>query len=77
MDEKCSVAKIWSYDKSTDALYEPSSKVQCVKVRPWKPLIQCNFDTDITKILLFEFIIKIARAGFPIVGMVHDLGQQI
>lgn len=77
MDDKCSVAKRWSYDKGTDALYEPRSKVQCVKVRPWKQLIHYNFDTDITKILLFEFIIKIARAGFPIVGMVNDLGQQI
>ena len=72
------VSKVWSYDKGTDTLYKPKSKVQCVMIRglmtSWKQIIYYNFDTNMTKDLLFELITKVEHTRFPVTGMVKDLG---
>ena len=37
-------------------------------------LVYYNFDTKVTKGLLFEVIMKIESVGFPVVAMVCDMG---
>ena len=76
--DEMSISKVWSYDKATDTLYEPKSKVQCVMIRgllsSWKQLIYFEYDTDLTKNLLYELISQVESAGFSVVGMVCDMG---
>lgn len=77
--DESSVCQEWSYDQGKDTLYEPKQKVQCVMLRgvaaPWKQIIYFNFDTDMTKDILFDLIQKVETAGFIIVSMVSDLGS--
>ena len=76
--DECSVCMEWSYDKATDTLYKPKRKVQCVMIRgmvgAWKQLIYYDFDTNMTKKILFELILKVENAGYPVVAIVSDLG---
>ena len=59
--DECSIAYEWCYDKGTDTLYDPKSKVQCVITRgmanSWKQLVYYNFDCHMTKEILFDLII--------------------
>ena len=77
--DECSIAKEYAYDKGTDTLYDPKSKVQCVMIRglvsSWKQMIfyvfYCNMRTEI----IFHIIISnVELARFPVVATVHDLG---
>ena len=76
--DECSIAREWSYDKGSDILYAPKRKVQCVMIRglmsSWKQIVFYDFDTDMTKPLLFNLITEIELAGFPVVAIVNDPG---
>ena len=76
--DECSIAHAWSYDKGTDTLYSPKDRAQCVMIRglvqPWRQLVFYDFDSNMTKEILFDLIEKIEAAGFNVVGMVSDLG---
>lgn len=51
--DKCSVAREWSYDKTTDTLYGSKKSVQCCMLRGfvgfWKQLLYYDFDRPMTK----------------------------
>lgn len=76
--DETSVASSWTYDKGTDNLCAPKSKLQCAMLRglasPWKQLVYYNFDTDMTKDILFDIIVQVEEAGFLVVAMVSDMG---
>ena len=42
-------------------------------VGSWKQLVFYDFDCNFTKVL-FSIILEIEAAGYPVVGMVNDLG---
>lgn len=75
--DETSVSQDWCYDKGTDILYSPKKKVQCVMIRglvgSWKQLIFYDFDCDMSKSVLFDIIMRIEVAGFPVVAIVNDL----
>lgn len=62
-----------------DILYNPKGKVQCVMLRglvkAWKQLVYYQFDTDMTRDILCDVILKAEAAGFIVVAMVSDLGS--
>lgn len=76
--DECSVAKVWSYDKSSDRIYAPHKNVQCIMLRglcaPWKQIIFYDFDCPLEKELLYSLICRVEDAGFPVVACVSDLG---
>lgn len=76
--DECSLSNEWSYDQSTDKIYDPKKSVQCVMLRGlvqnWKQIIFYDFDCPMTKCLLFRLIEEVEAAGFPVVAMVCDLG---
>ena len=57
----------------------PTKNIQCVMLRgltrAWKQIVYYNFDTNITKQILFDIIVKVEAAGFIVVAMVCDLGS--
>ena len=75
--DEMNVASEWTYDKGTDNLYSPKSKVQCVLIRgllaSWKQIVFYDFDKKMTKDILLNLITKIESAGFHVVAMVSDL----
>ena len=75
--DEMSVAYEWTYDKGTDTLYSPKSKVQCVMIRgligSWKQIVYYNFDLKMSKDSLLGLIMKIESTGFHVVAMVSDL----
>lgn len=76
--DECSVAKVWSYDKSNDKIYAPHKNVQCVMLRglcaPWKQIIFYDFDCPLEMELLYSLICRVEDAGFPVVACVSDFG---
>lgn len=76
--DEMSVAQQWSYDRGTDTIHSPKSKVQCAMIRgltkSWKQLVFYNFDTDMTRDVLCDLIVKLEATGMVVVAMVNDLG---
>jgi len=66
------------WDKSKDMIIGPHKKVQVVLLRgicsKWQQPIFYNFDTNISKALLFELIIKLESISFKVCAIVSDLG---
>ena len=77
--DETTVSQDWSFDMGTDTLYSPKSKVQCVMIRglakAWKQVVYYAFDTNMTRDILFDIILKVEAAGFVVVAMVSDLGS--
>lgn len=75
--DETSVQREWTYDKATDRIYEPKRHVMCVMIRgliaPWKQLLYYDFDTNMTKDILFQIIQKVEAVGFLVTAMVNDL----
>ncbi|XP_071519277.1 transposable element P transposase isoform X4 [Panulirus ornatus] len=75
--DKCNLSKQWSYDKASDKIYGPHKSVQFVMLRgvfaPWKQIIFYEFDCPMTKKILFDLIVRVEAAGFPVVATVNDL----
>ncbi|GBL81914.1 Transposable element P transposase [Araneus ventricosus] len=65
------------YDVSEDQILGPFSKVQLVLARGimagWKQPVFFNFDTTMTKHLLYEIIKKIEEKGLIVKAIVSDL----
>ncbi|GBL89811.1 Transposable element P transposase [Araneus ventricosus] len=65
------------YDVSEDQILGPFSKVQLVLARGimagWKQPVFFNFDTTMTKHLLYEIILKIEEKGLLVKAIVSDL----
>lgn len=76
--DEMSIGSEWTYDKSTDTVYEPHDKVMVFMLRGlvgnWKQPIYYNFDTSYSKDLLLNIIKEVETAGYPVVAIVHDLG---
>lgn len=77
--DETSVASDWTYEKGSDIIYEPKNRLQCAMVRglttPWKQRVYYNFDTNMTKDILNDIIIKVEEAGLIVVAMVSDMGS--
>lgn len=75
--DETTIAQDWCYDMGSDTLYDPKHKVQCVMLRgltaPWKQIIYYKFDTDMTRDILNDLILKVEAAGFIVIAMVNDL----
>lgn len=75
--DKRSIAYERCYDKGTDMLYDSKKKVQYVMIRrmvnSWRQLVYYNFDCHVSEEILFELILKLEVAGFPIVAMINGL----
>ncbi|GBO43434.1 Transposable element P transposase [Araneus ventricosus] len=65
------------YDVNEDQILGPFSKVQLVLARGitagWKQSVFFNFDTTMTKHLLYEIILKIEEKGLIVKAIVSDL----
>lgn len=76
--DECSIVNEWSYDKATDHLYGPKKHVQCAMLRglaaSWRQVIFYDFDCPMKKDLLLDLINHAESAGFPVVGIVSDMG---
>ncbi|XP_071525284.1 transposable element P transposase [Panulirus ornatus] len=72
--DECSISKRTSRDK----VRGPHKSVQLVMLRgviaPWKQIIFYQFDCPMTKDILFDLIVRVEAAGFPVVATVNDLG---
>lgn len=77
--DECVIQQEWCYDKGSDIIYGPKRTAQCIMIRglvkQWKQIVYYEFDQPMTKAILFDLIIKIEGAGFPVVATVNDMGS--
>lgn len=59
-----SMLEAWSYEKTTDTVYD--SMIRALTSN-------CSFDTDMSKDILFDLVVKLEDAGMVIVAIANDL----
>ena len=73
------IKKEWSYDKGMDVLYKPHERVQVVMLRglvvSWKQPVYFQFDQSDMIEVLEDIIMKVESIGYPVVGIVSDMGS--
>jgi hypothetical protein len=78
--DEMSLTSIISWDKSTDTILRPYSKVQVLMASgicsKWNQPIFYNYDTTMTIELLSEIIVKVENAGYNVTSIVHDFDTQ-
>lgn len=76
--DEIKVKKQYLYNNTNDETMKPYNYVQVAMIRGlvgnWKQPIFYGYDCPMTKEKLFEIIRFVEEAGFPVVGMVCDLG---
>lgn len=76
--DEMKISSKYCYDKGSDTLYKPHKYVQVCMVRgimgSWKQIVYYNFDTNITKELLFQIITAVEECNFEVHAIVSDLG---
>lgn len=65
-----SMLEAWSYEKTTDTVY--ASMIRALTIN-WRQLVYCSFDTDMSKYILFDLVVKLEDAGMVIVAIANDL----
>ncbi|KAL4090254.1 hypothetical protein QTP88_025136 [Uroleucon formosanum] len=72
------ISKRICFDKQNEQVLGPSKRVQTViargLVKDWKQPIYFDYDTNMTKKLLFYIIKGIRNIGYDTVGIVNDMG---
>lgn len=77
--DEMSLSSQFIYDKVDDCILS-NSKVQVVMIRGicdnWKQPIYFNFDTKMTKSLLFDIILAVENSGFSVWAVTSDMGAE-
>jgi hypothetical protein len=77
--DEMDISRCYDYDSESDRVFGPNKKVQVAMIRglcqSWKQPIFYDFDTKMTKALLFSIIINVEESGIQVWTVVFDLGN--
>lgn len=76
--DEMSVSKKYEYDKASDRIYVPHKSVQVIIARgilgSWRQPVYFDYDKPMSNECIIEIIRKMEHYGFPVHGIVCDLG---
>lgn len=78
MGDEMSIRKCYEYDKKNDTLHGPTSHVQVLMARgvfkSWRQPLYYDFDTKLSKSLIFSTIEELHRINYEVRVLVTDMG---